>query len=727
MTAATPCARQHVRELRDALQDFGPAADLASTWGARVAEVLSNGGRLLAAGNGGSAAQAQHLTAELVGRYRLERRPLSALCLNAETSSLTAIANDYSVADLFARQVEAHGRSGDIVALLSTSGNSPNVVAAAVRAREMGLHVLAFTGPRPNLLADAADEVLSVEARYTATVQELHLAALHILCAAVDEHLGLPSTHGIPVTDLAEGVLPRTTPSAVERTPPDETTVPRSAPLAGRGTRPLVIVGDALLDVDLTGEVSRVAPDAPVPVVTDVVEHPRPGGAALAALLAASDGVDVVLVTPLAEDAAAQRLLDLLNDVQVVALPCDGATGVKSRVRAGGQSLLRIDGGGTSSRVAAVPAAVAEVLEGAGAVLVSDYGRGTTSSPELRRLLSRLPSRIPVVWDPHPRGADPTPGVHLVTPNAGEARQAAARFGVTPSGKLTELAAVRKDAETLAANWKSTAVAVTLGSRGALLSYGAGAPVMTPATDVKGADPCGAGDRFAVAAATALLRGDVLTEAVQHAVLAASAYVAAGGPNSLHRAPERAPSVPRASVPEAGRRAAAAELAARTAGSGGVVVATGGCFDLLHAGHVATLRAARQLGDCLIVCLNSDDSVRRLKGGTRPLVPVEDRVRVLEALECVDAVVVFEEDTPQQLLQTLRPHVWAKGGDYAGAEVPEADVLEEWGGQAIVLPYLAGRSTTSLVEVAASDPVAQQRPIQESVPNRPRQIKESSA
>lgn len=208
MTSATPCARHHVSELSNALRDFGPAADLAHVWGARVAAVLDAGGRLLAAGNGGSAAQAQHLTAELVGRYRLERRPLSALCLSAETSSLTAIANDYSIDELFARQVEAHGRPGDVLVLLSTSGGSPNVVAAARRGRELGLAVLAFTGPRPNRLAAAADEALCVDAGYTATVQELHLVALHILCAAVDEQLGLPSTHGASPRDIAADRAP---------------------------------------------------------------------------------------------------------------------------------------------------------------------------------------------------------------------------------------------------------------------------------------------------------------------------------------------------------------------------------------------------------------------------------------------------------------------------------------------------------------------------------------
>jgi D-beta-D-heptose 7-phosphate kinase/D-beta-D-heptose 1-phosphate adenosyltransferase len=139
-------------------------------------------------------------------------------------------------------------------------------------------------------------------------------------------------------------------------------------------------------------------------------------------------------------------------------------------------------------------------------------------------------------------------------------------------------------------------------------------------------------------------------------------------------------------------------LLERVRAAGGTVVATGGCFDLLHAGHVATLRAARGLGDCLVVCINSDDSVRRLKGPARPLVSAPDRARVLEALEFVDAVVVFDEDTPAQVLDRLRPDVWAKGGDYAGADLPEAAVLRSWGGQAVVLPYLEGHSTTALVE-----------------------------
>lgn len=162
---------------------------LLNAWGATLADQLSAGSRLLAAGNGGSAAQAQHLTAELVGRYQADRPAYSAIALHAETSTLTAIGNDYGFEELFARQVAAHGRPGDVLIAMSTSGSSRNLLRAVEVARERGVTVWAMTGPQPNPLAAAADAALCVDADRTATVQEAHLVALHLICAAFDAAL----------------------------------------------------------------------------------------------------------------------------------------------------------------------------------------------------------------------------------------------------------------------------------------------------------------------------------------------------------------------------------------------------------------------------------------------------------------------------------------------------------------------------------------------------------
>ena len=189
--ALPPTASEHVAALTDALSGLAAQLERLSELGERLAARLLAGGRLLVAGNGGSAAQAQHLTAELVGRYHSERRPLSAICLHGDTSSLTAIANDYGGDQAFARQVQAHGRPGDVLIALSTSGASENVLAAVREAQRAGLEAWALTGPAPNPLADLSDEAVAFACPWTATVQELHMVALHVICAAVDREVVL--------------------------------------------------------------------------------------------------------------------------------------------------------------------------------------------------------------------------------------------------------------------------------------------------------------------------------------------------------------------------------------------------------------------------------------------------------------------------------------------------------------------------------------------------------
>jgi phosphoheptose isomerase len=191
MTPLLLSGRSHVRALLAALPRLD--TDTLDGWGRHLAAVLVGGGRLLVAGNGGSAAQAQHLTAELVGRYRDDRPALSAIALHAETSSLTAIANDYGWDHGFARQVQAHGRPGDVLLALSTSGRSGNILGAMAAAREGGLTVWGLTGPAGNPVEQLADACVCVEAPATATVQEVHQVAVHLLCAAVDLQVGADS------------------------------------------------------------------------------------------------------------------------------------------------------------------------------------------------------------------------------------------------------------------------------------------------------------------------------------------------------------------------------------------------------------------------------------------------------------------------------------------------------------------------------------------------------
>jgi phosphoheptose isomerase len=191
MIAGDTWMDRHEREVQVALTTLRQDWPTLQSWGAQLAERFAAGGRLLTAGNGGSAAEAQHLTAELVGRFVTERRPYSAICLSAETSSLTAIVNDYGVNEMFARQVEAHGRPGDVLILLSTSGRSPNVLCAAERAAEVGVSSWAITGPGPNPLSVRCDEALTIRAPSTAAIQAAHLIAVHGLCAVVDEVLAL--------------------------------------------------------------------------------------------------------------------------------------------------------------------------------------------------------------------------------------------------------------------------------------------------------------------------------------------------------------------------------------------------------------------------------------------------------------------------------------------------------------------------------------------------------
>jgi rfaE bifunctional protein nucleotidyltransferase chain/domain/rfaE bifunctional protein kinase chain/domain len=473
------------------------------------------------------------------------------------------------------------------------------------------------------------------------------------------------------------------------------------------------VVGDVLLDVDLVGRADRLSPEDAAPVVQDLVEQARPGGAGLAAVLAAQQA-DVVLAGAAASDAAGRRLAALLpQHLRVVAVGRAAATVSKTRIRAAGRTLVRLD------RPGAVPdpivdgagaEALAAVLARADAVLVADYGLGLTRSAAVRAALERAAAAVPVLWDPHPRGAPAVPGTLIATPNHGEAAQLAGR----PAEDLHGAIAAGRE---LAQRWGTSYVLVTRGAAPAVLASTSGSSLVVPVEAAPVADSCGAGDALAAGAAVALAGGAGAAEAAVAGVHSAGQYLRHGGPAALEHRTARAVAGPAGAGAGAGRGApdagpaggagtgagAAAgaegpeEVIARVRRAGGQIVMAGGCFDVLHAGHVAYLEAARALGDCLVVAMNSDAGVRRLKGPHRPLVPAEDRARVLRGLGCVDAVVEFDEPTPALLLRRLRPDVFAKGGDYLASGIPEAPVVTEYGGAVVTLPTLPGRSTTGLI------------------------------
>lgn len=452
----------------------------------------------------------------------------------------------------------------------------------------------------------------------------------------------------------------------------------------------LVVIGDSMLDIDIDGTATRLSPEAPVPVVDGEQMGQRPGGAGLAAALAARHGAEVTLVTAIGDDGHGRTLHRLLAEagVDVRALPVAGSTACKTRVRADGQNVVRLDQGTGTAGTFTVPAELDGLLRSAHAVLAADYGKGMCADAGVRALLTDIATDIPVIWDPHPRGSAPTAGAALVTPNEAEAEHF--------SGS----------AEELRSRWGARAVCVTLGPRGAVLATGADscAHLAPEHSVVARADTCGAGDRFAVAAAMALAGGADVAAAVAHAVDAATRFVGAGGAGSMSTVTALPHVLTEARLPRgfAPITDDLAEVARRLRRSGGRVVATGGCFDLLHTGHVRLLHRARQLGGALVVLLNSDASVRALKGPTRPVMPAEDRARVLAALACVDAVCIFDELSPETALATLQPDVWVKGGDYTAADLPEAGVVRSHGGDVVLLPTVPGYSSSRLIAAARS-------------------------
>jgi D-beta-D-heptose 7-phosphate kinase/D-beta-D-heptose 1-phosphate adenosyltransferase len=473
-------------------------------------------------------------------------------------------------------------------------------------------------------------------------------------------------------------------------------------PARWRGATVLV-VGDALLDGWLVGSPRRLCREAPAPVLEVERTTYAGGGAANTAVNIAALGGRAVLAAAIGEDPDGGRLRRRLDAAGVDhrLIPVRGRrTLAKRRLVAEEQIMLRFDEGDTgplpAGSVAALVETVAATLdEGVDAVVVGDYGGGGVDD-SVRALLARRRDDIPLlVVDAH----DPRPWASvrpdLVTPSFAEACRLLECDPAVVGARRAEW--VVEAADRLLALAGAPTVAVTLDVDGSVVLTRQVEPVRTYAQPAPASHTAGAGDAYVAAFTLALAVRVPLGDAAEVAQLAATAATRGNTPGTAvcdtHGLLEAGGEADPAPLP-------AADLVAAVSAhrkQGRRIVFTNGCFDVLHRGHVGYLNQARRLGDVLIVAVNSDDSVRRLKGPERPVNSVEDRAAVLAALACVDHVVVFEEDSPANLIALVRPDLYVKGGDYRPEMIPEAPLVRELGGEVLTLDYLPDRSTTKLI------------------------------
>jgi rfaE bifunctional protein kinase chain/domain/rfaE bifunctional protein nucleotidyltransferase chain/domain len=471
----------------------------------------------------------------------------------------------------------------------------------------------------------------------------------------------------------------------------------------------VTVVGDVILDGWWTGSIERFCREAPAPVVDVQRREYAPGGAANTAMNLAALGARVRLVGLVGTDDAGACLRALLDDAGVDTSGLVAAAGVrtttKNRIIAGDQVMLRLDdqdGEPPEESVAALAAAVPAAMQGSAAVVVCDYGSGALGQP-VRQVLRENARGVLTVVDAH----DPRPWSELkpaiVTPNAQEAaRLLGTNFPPTSLEDRAELVTGRR--EELFAATGARAVVVTLDRDGTVLLSDQGQAHRTWARPASEKQASGAGDTFVACLTAARAAGMPMSAALDLAQAAADVVVGRSGTSVCSTADlaQYLGGLSSTVLP-------LDELLQRVAGEreqGKRIVLTNGCFDVLHRGHTRYLTQAKQLGDVLIVAVNGDESVRRLKGPDRPINALADRAGVIAALSCVDYVTAFDTDTPVPLIEALRPDIYAKGGDYSSQMLEEAPVVERCGGVVRILDYVPERSTTAMVEKIRTTPTA---------------------
>ncbi len=456
----------------------------------------------------------------------------------------------------------------------------------------------------------------------------------------------------------------------------------------------VVVAGDVMLDRYLFGSTGRISPEAPVPVVHVHETDDRPGGAANVAVNLAALGVSTALVGVVGQDSAAGALESIMSERGIdcsFAKADDRPTITKTRVQSRGQQLIRLD----EEKAQAMPgdamvAALAKTLDGAGAVVLSDYGKGALS--EVRAMIAACrDAGVPVLVDPKGTDFEKYRGASLITPNQSEFEAVA--------GKSDSDEELVERARSMMDDLDLDALLVTRSEKGMLLVESGAEPLFLSTQAREVYDVTGAGDTVIATLAAALAAGQGLGSAAALANIAAGLVVRKIGVATV------TPGEISAALHQRGQGGrglvdldALLALVAEAHGRNERVIMTNGCFDVLHAGHVAYLEEAKSLGDRLIVAVNDDDSVRRLKGESRPINALEDRLLVLAGLAAVDWVVPFAEDTPAKLIEAVLPDVLVKGGDYKPEEIVGAREVLENGGEVRVLAFRDGHSSSRIID-----------------------------
>jgi len=449
-----------------------------------------------------------------------------------------------------------------------------------------------------------------------------------------------------------------------------------------------------MLDRYLFGSTARISPEAPVPVVHVHETDDRPGGAANVAVNLASLGVSTRLLGIVGADAAADALEKILAARGIVcdfSCATDRPTITKTRVQSRGQQLIRLD----EENVAAMPGdtmvnVLRGTLDGVGAVVLSDYGKGALSDV-VALIAACREAGVPVLVDPKGSDFSKYRGASVITPNQSEFE--------TVVGVCATDEELVSQARALLEQLDLEALLITRSEKGMLLLEAGGEPVFLSTQAREVYDVTGAGDTVIATLAGALASGENFSSSAALANVAAGLVVRKIGVATV------TPGEISASLHQRGQggrglvnRAELLTMVADSREKGERVIMTNGCFDVLHAGHVSYLEEAKSLGDRLIVAINDDDSVRRLKGDSRPINALDDRMLVLAGLAAVDWVVPFSEDTPTSLIADVLPNVLVKGGDYTPAQIAGAKEVLQNGGEVRVLPFRDGHSSSQIIE-----------------------------